>query len=251
MTRNKKAGTTATRHRTMPAAACSLLASGSKRPRNDNANPGSLDHTTRLLASNTFATLPVQSAPEQTAPKKMKVPPLFTTTKEIVVLRNELAAVQIHPLFKLCSMGTKIVCSTEADFKATRRFLESKKMEYYTHDTPGSKPLKVVIRGLPAYPPEDIVQELKRLQLKPIKVFPIKRAETGNHRDLLYLAHLEKGSVKMIDLHKVRALFNIIVEWEAYRPKKRDVTQCANCLSFGHGTRNCYMKPRCGMCWTA
>lgn len=39
-----------------------------------------------------------------------------------------------------------------------------------------------------------------------------------------------------------------IFEDERYRPLKIGVAQCGNCLSFGHGTRFCYMKPRCSIC---
>lgn len=98
------------------------------------------------------------------------------------------------------------------------------------------------------FPPDEIVAELEEAKLKPIKVFPDSRLNDETHRDNLYLVHLEKGSTTMADLQKVRSLFDIIVEWERYKPKRRGVTQCTNCLAFGHGTRNCHMHPRCGKC---
>ena len=199
-------------------------------------------HDSRLQANNKFAALSVQQVAA-----KVKIPPLFTKSKEVAVLRNELAAKQIHPLFKLCGVGTKIICSTEEDYKAVGKHLLAQKQEFYTHDNPGSKPLKVVIRGLPEFTPETIIAELKANNLKPVNVFPIKRA-VAEHRDKLYLVHLEKGSITLAELKKIKAIFNIIVEWERYRPKHNDVTQCGNCLAFGHGTRNCHMLSRCGKC---
>lgn len=196
-----------------------------------------------LLANNKFAVLPVQEVPT-----KVRVPPLFTSSKDVAALRAALAVKQIHPLFKLCSTGTKIMCSTMDDFNEVSGYLAAFKHEFYTHDTPGSKPMKVIIRGLPEYSPEAIMSELKAAKLKPLKVFPIRRGEPGTHRDKLYLVHIEKGSVTMADLVKTRALFSIIIEWERYRPKKKDVTQCGNCMAFGHGTRNCHMRSRCGKC---
>lgn len=52
----------------------------------------------------------------------------------------------------------------------------------------------------------------------------------------------------MKELRNVKALFQIIVEWDKFRPRKRQVTQCDNCLAYGHGTKNCHMQPRCGKC---
>lgn len=58
--------------------------------------------------------------------------------------------------------------------------------------------------------------------LKPTNVFPIRRVQGGRLQDNLYLAHLEKGSITMAGLTRVRAGFNIVVEWERYRSNKRD-----------------------------
>lgn len=47
----------------------------------------------------------------------------------------------------------------------------------------------------------------------------------------------------MKDLREAKALFQIIVDWDRYRPKKRQVIQGANCLDYGHDTKNCLMRP--------
>lgn len=153
--------------------------------------------------------------------KKAKIPPLFTISKDVAVLRNKLAAVQIHPLVKLCSMGTTIMCSTEEDFQAVGRFLATGKMEFFMHDALGSKPLKGVIRGLPDYDPEAD------------QSVPFGRKGSENYRDKLYLVHLGKDSTRLDDLLKIKGIFNMIVDWEHYRPLKINVTQCGNCLFFG------------------
>lgn len=91
--------------------------------------------------------------------------------------------------------------------------------------------------------------ELEAQQLKVLAVHKITRHNKNvKFRDQQYLVHLEKGSTSLPELKAVRALFNIIVAWERYRQVHRDVTQCTNCLRFGHGGRNCYMKSRCATC---
>ena len=109
----------------MAASAASNQAAGSKRPRQDDVDASV--HESRLLANNKFAALPVQQVAA-----KVKIPPLFTKSKEVGVLRNELAAKQIHPLFKLCGVGTKIICSTEEDYKAVGKLLLAQKHEPMT-----------------------------------------------------------------------------------------------------------------------
>lgn len=126
-------------------------------------------------------------------PKKSEITSLFTTSKDVETLSNELAGIQMHPIFKLCSAGMKMLCSIVNDFNEVGKFLV--KSEFYTHNALGSKPLKVVIRGLPVYSPHKILAELISVNLKLAKVFPFGRKGPGSYRDKLYLVHLEKDSI--------------------------------------------------------
>ncbi|XP_055523130.1 uncharacterized protein LOC129717292 [Wyeomyia smithii] len=187
-----------------------------------------------------------QSAPVQI---REKVPPLFVKTTEIGMLRDELARMQIYPLFKLCSTGIKIMCSSLLDYGKVKQELTAGEFQFYTHDIPSSKPLKVIIRGLNCLLETELRKELERLHLQPQRIFTIVRKDqTGEYRDQLCLVHFAKGSTTLAALRQIRALFSLVVEWEAYRPRHRDVTQCMNCLGFGHGTRNCNMNARCDKC---
>ncbi|XP_065088066.1 uncharacterized protein LOC135709609 [Ochlerotatus camptorhynchus] len=197
---------------------------GQDAPKRPRKQAGASNHTERLLQSNPFSALP-EEADVDLVEKREKVPPLFTSTKELALPRNELAKNQIHPLFKLCSTGITILCSTLVDYNAVGTILQLNRFEFYTHDVPGRKPLKMVIR------------------------VPIaRRDETSAFRDQLYLVPFDKDSTSVAVLRQIRALFNIVIQWEQYRPRHRDVTQCTNCLAFGHGTNNCHMKARCCKC---
>ncbi|XP_065079698.1 uncharacterized protein LOC135702564 [Ochlerotatus camptorhynchus] len=113
------------------------------------------------------------------------------------------------------------------------------------------KPLKVVLPGLPSYEAATVKDELVRLGLKPEAVHPINRRPmpNTNYRDQLFLVHLTKGSTTLAALKSnIGDLFQVIIDWEYYKPQHRDVTQCTSCLSFGHDTKNCHMKPNCDKC---
>jgi hypothetical protein len=210
--------------------------------------PVSSNPTDQLLKNNPFSALPVG---EDIGPveKRVKVPPLFTASIEVSAMRSELAKHQIFPIFKLVSSGTKILCSTLDDFRKVGEFLRVNRQQFYTHDVPGNKPLKVVIRGLPSLLVAEVKTELQQLKLNPIEVYAITRKDQSEeYRDKLFLVHFEKGSTTIAALRQIRAINQIGVHWEQYRPRHRDVTQCQRCMAFGHGTKNCFMNPRCGKC---
>ena len=221
--------------------------SGSKRPKISDNSGGNA-----LLAKNRFAALANSKDEGLTVPKKEKLPPFFTACKDIASLQQLLKEKALTPVFKLCSQGTKIICSSMDEYAKTGQLLHGAKLEFYTHDIPASRPFKVVIRGLPDFSVEDIKQELVYLKLKPIKVFKMTRKDQmeKNYRDHLVLVHFEKGTTTLKQLQEIRAILQVVVRWEAYRGSSRPVTQCKNCLGFGHGTKNCYLRRRCLNCGT-
>ncbi|XP_055585558.1 uncharacterized protein LOC129738404 [Uranotaenia lowii] len=206
----------------------------------------------RLLKSNKFAMLAIEEGNLEPTTKKERVPPLFTPMKDLLLLQSELSQLSLKPLFKKCSIGTKIVCTSLDEYQKVSELLTNNKLPYYTHDNPSTKPLKIVLRGLPAFDEEKVLTELKNLGLKPQAVFPMSRrsqvCKDDPFRDELFLIHFTKGTTTIGALRNIKELFRVIIQWEPYRPQHRDVTQCTNCLWFGHGTRNCKMLPRCDNC---
>ncbi|XP_065090358.1 uncharacterized protein LOC135711412 [Ochlerotatus camptorhynchus] len=141
----------------------------------------------------------------------------FSVLGDVAQLRDELAKRKLFPRFKICSVETKIMCSSLQQYKSVGDLLKNSTVKFYTHDLPSMKPLKVVLRGLPSYEAATVKDEL----------------------DSTTLAELKSN---------IRDLFQVIIDWEYHKPQHLDVTQCTSCLSFGHGTKNCHMKPRCDKC---
>lgn len=179
-----------------------------------------------------------------------KIPPLVVKSVPLGQLKQDLRANGIDAQFKLTRIGIKIVVHTKEAMEATKAYLQRKKAEYFTHDAPEEKPFKAVIRGLPITEKSLIEAELiQHYKLQPVAIHVIARKfSEGDNRDCLYLVHFRKGSTTLNALKAVRTLNDMIVTWEAYRGSHRDVTQCMRCLNFGHGTRNCNLKPRCNIC---
>ena len=179
-----------------------------------------------------------------------KIPPLMVKSVSLGRLQATLKAINISATYKLCRIGIKVVLCTKEDYQKTKTYLERSKTEFFTYDMPSEKAFKAVIRGLPAKNIDDIKADLQqRYKLNPLAVFPMTRHDSRReYRDCLYLVHFKKGSVSFSALKTAKVICDIIVSWENYRGGKRDVTQCMRCLHFGHGARNCRVKPRCGVC---
>ena len=182
---------------------------------------------------------------------KVKLPPLMVKHIPLNKLVSSMASIGVVAEYKLCRIGTKVILRTKTEYDRVVSFLKEAKLEFFTHDIPGDKPFRVVIRGLPNFDPKTIEAEIKdRYKLAPTAVFRMTRRDekTKSYPDSLFLLHFKKGTVTLNALQAIRSLFSIIIRWEPYRGSRQDVTQCQRCLNFGHGTRNCHVNPRCSIC---
>lgn len=225
---------------------------GATKKRRKQKDENSADAENQILLSNQYSVLTENNVSDDTISRKERIPPLFTTIKDVNTLKAEFEKQGYQPRFKLCSIGTKIMSSSLEEYGKLGAILKSGSVEFYTHDLPSTKPLKVVLRGLPPFNAAEVKAEIENIGLKPLAVFPMTRRSSANknatYRDQLFLIHFVKGSTSIAALRNIRDLFRVIISWEPYRPQHRDVTQCMKCLRFGHGTKNCHMNPRCDKC---
>lgn len=144
-----------------------------------------------------------------------------------------------------------IYCSYTIPFLS--RFFMKMKLKHRKKTTRGQQATKMLLHGLPDMETRTLLQELKANGLKSMQFFKMTRHDKSQkYRDQLYLArylvHLEKKSTCLKDLHTIRSLCYMVEKWETYKLAHRDVTQCSDCLMFGHGTKNCHMTKRCNKC---
>lgn len=193
---------------------------------------------------------PNNIVPGQPHQAKTKFPPIVVKNVPLDKLKRDLQSNGVQAQFKLTRIGIKVVVLSKSELDRTKAYLKKLKAEFFTHDIQEEKPFKAVVRGLPIMAKEDIEAELiHRYKLQPVACYVISRKQDHqDFRDCLYLIHFRKGTVTLNALKAVRSISSVIVSWEAYRGSHRDVTQCMRCLNFGHGTRNCSLKPRCNIC---
>lgn len=212
----------------------------------------------QLLNQNPFASLaggsqgqpiPVVTQPENVSGKK-KQPPLVVKNVDFATLSEQIPKCGVRPVYKITRFGTKVICNTAEDSAQVQAYLQDCGYEYYTHDKPGDRPYKVVLRGLPLVDTKELQARLKNdWGLDALAIQIIKRkGECAALDESFYVVHFAKGYTNLKKLSEVKHIAQIIVRWEAYRNKRADVTQCMNCLYHGHGTRNCHLKSRCNNC---
>lgn len=81
--------------------------------------------------------------------------------------------------FRLCSDGVKLMVETplesEQYFAKSKKILTKRNWEVFTHDMPGSRPLKVLLRGTDDMPVEKVAGEQEGCELKPKKIHKMQR----------------------------------------------------------------------------
>lgn len=219
----------------------------------------------RLLDNNLFASLAAEKAAEKAAKaakankpataagvqKKERMPPFYTKGfPETLCQDLDNSDKQgLKVTLRRCTDGYKITVPSIEHYRAVNDYLTMKKVEFFTHDMAAEKPYKAILRGLDDMDTSKLEAELVEVGFKPAKIFKIKRHNTNKrYRDQLYLIHFPKGTTNLKELQGIRGLFNHIVQWERYKPIYREVTQCTNCLNFGHGAKNCHIASRCSNC---
>ncbi|XP_055543793.1 uncharacterized protein LOC129729309 [Wyeomyia smithii] len=227
-----------------------------KRRRQQSAENSEGDEDT-LLKQNPFASLVTNPQDQSNCSTvnlsdgsgRKKQPPLVVKNVNFSTLSTGIAECGVNPVYKLTRFGIKVLCNSSQEFNQVQDHLKMCSYEYYTHDKPGERPYRVIIRGLPLAEPGILQSQLEsEYGLEAQAVHVIRRKEES---EPFYLVHFLKGSTTLKKLREIKHIGSIIVQWQAYRNNRADVTQCLNCLHHGHGTRNCHLKSRCNHCGDA
>lgn len=149
---------------------------------------------------------------------------------------------------KAVKNGVQLVIGEKSIFLQTVNTLKQAQVQFFTYVPSEDVPVKIVLSGLPLFDLAELKKELHDCAIDPVDVKILSVRKNGPEDSVLYLLHFRKGSVKLQDLRKVRALFNVIVRWRYFVKKKSDIIQCHRCQQYGHGKSNCNMLPLCVKC---
>ncbi|GFW70864.1 uncharacterized protein TNCV_3366141 [Trichonephila clavipes] len=140
----------------------------------------------------------------------------------------------------------KIEAQTENDHNEIINYLKDKNLEFYVIEPPLSRPLKLVIKGLPVdIDPEDIKNDLISKGIKIVKTIQLKRFITKTPLPIYMIEIARDENVN--DIFQIRSCLYMQIKIDPFKKGNR-ITQCNNCNFFHHATSNCNMKTRCLKC---
>jgi hypothetical protein len=194
--------------------------------------------------------------PQQSAAKQVGRPPpiVLTTTTNMLALQKHIREIATGNFeFRNTRSGTKIVTKEMTDFSAIRKYLEQSNLSYFTFFPKSEKPIKAVLRHLPANTPAQNISEglvYLGFDITSVKQMSTNRRSTSEksvpqqlHLFLITLPRTEKSK----EIFKLATLCHVVIRVEAYRAQS-GLTQCHNCQQFGHVWANYKQSPRCLWC---
>lgn len=151
-------------------------------------------------------------------------------------------------LLKNTKKSVQFLSKSRVVFDKTVSVLKKMDVKFFTHNTPEKIPIKFVLSGLPLMEISEVKQELRQSNILPRDIKILSTTKAANNQHALYLLYFDRGSTKIQDLRKTKALFNLVVSWRFFSKRPNDAVQCHRCQSFGHGSTNCNLQPKCVKC---
>ncbi|GFW49837.1 nucleic-acid-binding protein from transposon X-element [Trichonephila clavipes] len=147
---------------------------------------------------------------------------------------------------KLAGKYFKIFCKSPDEHRIVTDYLKEISEEFYVIDPPDSRPLKVVIKGLPISTEIGEIQEdLTSQGFGVEKVAQLTRSKTKSPLPI-FMVELEKKPDSP-DIFKMKKCCCLTVQVDAFN-RRPGVSQCYNCNLFNHSSKNCFMRTRCLKC---
>ncbi|GFY10374.1 nucleic-acid-binding protein from transposon X-element [Trichonephila clavipes] len=159
---------------------------------------------------------------------------------------DELSSQKEQNLVKLAGKYFKIFCKSPDKHRIVTDYLKEISEEFYVIDPPDSRPLKVVIKGLPISTEIDEIQEdLTSQGFSVEKVVQLTRSKTKSPLPI-FMVELEKKPDSP-DIFKMKKCCCLTVQIDAFN-RRPGVSQCYNYNLFNHSSKNCFMHTRCLKC---
>lgn len=183
--------------------------------------------------------------------KKVRLPPITVVNNGTRRVRELLTVGNIPQNgyhMKAIKVGVQLVVKEEQHYQDVISVLKDSSVEFFTYTAAAKQPVKVILSGLPYFSVPELEEELVTNGVQALEVKIFSQKKVGNEESTLYLLYFEKGRVRLSELQKIKALFNIVVKWRYFTRKPSDAVQCHRCQRYGHGMRNCHISPLCVKC---
>ncbi|GFW98385.1 uncharacterized protein TNCV_1092631 [Trichonephila clavipes] len=204
----------------------------------------------KVPTNNTFAALNTANADAEDArvnPPKYIIEPIFMCIIDSYNLilqelhRNYPTATNTHTKGYI-----KIEAQSADDHRDITNYLKEKELEHYAIESPSTRPLKLVIKGLPDnIDSEDFKNDLISKGINIVKIAQLKRFITKTPLPIYMVEIARDGNVN--DIYQVRSCLYMQIKLDPFKKRYR-ITKSYNCNFFHHASQNCNMKKRCQKC---
>lgn len=209
----------------------------------ENIDPNNL-HGENIIPSTS------QQSSEQLQVKKIKIPPIYLHTENVVnyqeIIKDIDKTITDKNYTTLSSNKyLRINLSNSDDFRKLTKFYDDTNIPYHTFQNPQNKPLQVVMKNVPLSLTDDEIKT--KLINENYPVISVNRLKNYNKKPLpicaINLINNEEGK----QIYKMDRFEYCIVSIEARR-KPKTPPQCFRCQRYGHTKNYCHLTPRCVKC---
>ena len=182
-------------------------------------------------------------------PKTTKIPPLVVNTTTLKQehkneLVNNIRNLKLNIKIKYSSDNITIFTPTKETQQQVKELLIYENKQFHRYAETETKDIKLVIKGLPPLNPKEIEENLISMGIQPKKVSQLKLPKQESY-PIYYLAM--EPSANIAKIKAIKYLCCVKIRLETYK-NPRKITQCYRCQEMGHGSSNCYAKPKCVKC---
>ncbi|GIY28270.1 RNA-directed DNA polymerase from mobile element jockey [Caerostris darwini] len=140
----------------------------------------------------------------------------------------------------------RLQTNCDDDFRKLTKFMDDRGLDYKSYSLREERPIKVVIRGLPASTNiSNILKELAEEGFELTKITRLSKYRTKEPMPLFY-AQVKKNPLADA-IYNVTEILGAQVCIEAYRGRPGP-SQCWNCQGYFHSSEVCHLPTRCVRC---
>lgn len=140
----------------------------------------------------------------------------------------------------------KVVLDDENDYRAVQEYVTTNNIPFRTIDNVMAKPVKFVLRGLPANTDiQDIKDSLLVHNIEAIQVANLKNRKDNNSPLPLFLVTL-RNTPNIDNLNKITEMNYLKITFKPYN--QTGYTMCYRCQRHGHSSMTCKLPQRCLKC---
>jgi hypothetical protein len=188
-----------------------------------------------------------KAASLQPTTKNKKTMPIHIPSTSCNEIQNIVQSLKLssYTISKVKAKQYKIVTTAIEDKKMIIEELNKKNIGNFTHSERQDRRVIFVLKNHHEPKAEDVLQELKALNIPAITVSKIGNSD----EDPIHAVSFEKNSITLDTLRReFSVLNNLKVQWVKYQPRTKRYIQCSNCQRWGHGKANCNLPRRCVKC---